>query len=162
MVQIIGYVALAIGFITVIVSNIIVANKKKKQLMETQNNREREFDESNYAENVLTYTFVKLKKDYDKVPTNRFFQIFFDALQTFPEDSKLRKEFAEAKDPNGIGFIVLPMSMMVEITGRKGFMNDWHIKLKDYFNFSENENAKLESLMDDDAKALVEKVLENI
>lgn len=162
MVQIIGYVALAIGFIVVIVSNIIVANKKKKQLMETQNNREREFDESNYAENVLTYTFVKLKKDYDKVPTNRFFQIFFDALQTFPEDSKLRKEFAEAKDPNGIGFIVLPMSMMVEITGRKGFMNDWHIKLRDYFNFSENENAKLESLMDDDAKALVEKVLENI
>ena len=162
MVQIIGYVALAIGFITVVVSNIIVANKKKKQLMETQNNREREFDESKYAENVLTYTFVKLKKDYDKVPTNRFFQIFFDALQTFPEDSKLRKEFAEAKDPNGIGFIVLPMSMMVEITGRKGFMNDWHIKLKDYFNFSENENAKLEGLMDDDAKALVEKVLENI
>lgn len=88
MVQIIGYVALAIGFIVVIVSNIIVANKKKKQLMETQNN--------------------------------------------------------------------------VEITGRKGFMNDWHIKLKDYFNFSENENAKLESLMDDDAKALVEKVLGNI
>lgn len=162
MVQIIGYVALAIGFITVIVSNIIVANKKKKQLIETQNNREQEFDESKYTENVLTYTFVKLKKDYDKVPTNRFFQIFFDALQTFPEDSKLRKEFAEAKDPNGIGFIVLPMSMMVEITGRKGFMNDWHIKLKDYFNFSENENAKLESLMDDDAKALVEKVLENI
>ena len=88
MVQIIGYVALAIGFITVIVSNIIVANKKKKQLMETQNNREQEFDESKYTENVLTYTFVKLKKDYDKVPTNRFFQIFFDALQTFPEDSK--------------------------------------------------------------------------
>lgn len=162
MVQIIGYVALAIGFITVVVSNIIVANKKKKQLIETQNNREQEFDESKYTENVLIYTFVKLKKDYDKVPTNRFFQIFFDALQTFPEDSKLRKEFAEAKDPNGIGFIVLPMSMMVEITGRKGFMNDWHIKLKDYFNFSENENAKLESLMDDDAKALVEKVLENI
>ena len=162
MVEIIGYVALALGFIAVIVSNVVAAQKKKQQLMERTNNYEKEFEESKYQENVLTYTFVRLKKDYDKLPTNRFFKIFFDALQTFPEDSKLRKAFSDVKDPNGIGSIVLPMSMMVEITGRKGFMNDWHIKLKNYFNFSENEIAKLESLMDADAKALVEKVFENL
>ena len=62
MVEIIGYVALALGFIAVIVSNVVAAQKKKQQLMERTNNYEKEFEESKYQENVLTYTFVRLKK----------------------------------------------------------------------------------------------------
>ena len=52
--------------------------------------------------------------------------------------------------------------MTVELSGRRGFMGSRNIKLKNYFNFSENDMATVVNSIDDDAKALAEKVVEKI
>lgn len=62
MVEIIGYVALALGFIAVIVSNVVAAQKKKQQLMERTNNYEKEFEESKYQEKCFDIHICKIKK----------------------------------------------------------------------------------------------------
>lgn len=176
MIQIISYVALALAAILLIVGRIIAISKNKKKCQELEaqktlhNQSEGVNQTSNaqtntnddYKDKVLIYTFIKLKEGHNKVPTNKFLQVFFDELQTFPENSKLRKAFADAKNADSIGFDVMGISMTVELSGRRGFMGSRNIKLKNYFNFSENDMATVVNLIDDDAKALAEKVVEKI
>lgn len=136
---------------------------KPNQANNSEENKQNEKD-SLYMEYVFIYIFVKLKeRGYDSIEIDEFLQVFFDELQTFPEDSNIRAKFSEIKNTEDVGFEIMSISVTYEFTtGKKGFMRNKKIKLKNYFNFPQSELVKLNEILDKDAEILVEKVVNKL
>lgn len=169
-------ILLVITIAIAIISIVLNAKKKKKsEKLETQMKTmqanssttksdvasSEEIALSNYKHYTYIYIFIKLKKKgYKSIPMNKFIEEFYNALQTFPADSKLRKVFDEIKSSNDIGFDIVNFDITYNLVSKKSFIgkND-QILLEGYFDLDLEELTQLNKTLDADAKALGEKII---
>ncbi len=172
-----GLIVLFVITIAVAVVSIVLNFKKKKksekleaQMKTMQANSSttksdiasgEEIALSNYKHYTYIYIFVKLKKKgYKSIPMNKFIEEFYNTLQTFESNTKLRKAFDGIKSSNDIGFDIVNFDITYNLVSKKSFIgkND-QILLEGYFDLDLEELVDLNKTLDADAKTLGEKII---
>lgn len=169
-------ILLVITIAVAVVSIVLNAKKKKKsERLETQMKTMQENSSTtkndvasseeieliNYKHYTYIYIFIKLKKKgYKSIPMNKFIEEFYNALQTFPDDTKLRKAFDGINSSNDIGFDIVNFDITYNLVSKKSFIGKKdQILLDGYFDLDLEELVQLNKTLDADAKALGEKIL---